>query len=87
MKQLDSNQSWVVNNEMVLESTDGKKRFASSQYVVETATPRQAVLSYHFRDKGELIRGKASDWKLRYRTPANLIDIPIKFAFKDIPLP
>jgi hypothetical protein len=87
MKQLDSNQSWVVNNEMVLESIDGKKRLVSSQYVVETATPRQAILSYHFRDRGELRRGKASDWKLRYRTPADLIDMPIKFAFKDIVLP
>jgi hypothetical protein len=87
MKRLDSNQSWVVNNEMVLESTDGEKRLVSNQYVVETATPRQAVLSYHFRDKGDTTRGKASDWKLRYRTPANLIDMPIKFVFKDIPLP
>ncbi len=87
MKQLDSNQSWVVNNEMVLESLDGKKRFANSGYVLETATPRQAVLSYHFLDKGAMVRGKASDWKVIYRTPANLLDVPIRFAFKDIPLP
>jgi hypothetical protein len=87
MKQLDSNQSWVVNNEMALESLDGKKRFAHTDYVLESATSRRAVLSYHFRDKGGLVRGKSRDWKMSYRTPANLIEAPIKFVFKDIPLP
>ncbi|HWG46481.1 MAG TPA: hypothetical protein VN688_27210 [Gemmataceae bacterium] len=87
MKQLDSNQSWVVNNQMTLVSCDGKKRFASSEYALEMATAQHAILSYHFRDKGGMVRGKAGDWTLRYRTPANLIEMPIKFAFKDIPLP
>ena len=86
MKQLDSNQSWVVNNEMTLESLDGKKHFASSNYALESATSRRAVLSYHFRDKG-LMRDKPRNWKLNYRTPANLIEAPIVFAFEDIPLP
>jgi hypothetical protein len=86
-KQLDSNQSWVVNNEMTLESRDGKNRVSSSQYVLESATMRRAVLSYHFRDKDLLKRNRPGDWKLSYRTPADLIEVPIKFAFKDIPLP
>ncbi|SRR5579883_270724 len=87
MKQLDTNQSWVVNNEMTLESPDGKKRLPSTNYVLEAATPRGAILSYHFRDRGGVVRGKASNWRLRYRTPASLIETAIKFAFKDIPLP
>ena len=87
MKQLDSNQSWVVNNEMLLESTDGKSRLTSSNYVLESATPRRAVLSYHFRDKDAKKRGKPGDWKVSYRTPANLVEYPIKFDFQDIPLP
>jgi hypothetical protein len=87
MKHLDSNQSWVVNNELTLESLDGKKRFASTDYRLKSATTRQAVLSYYFRDKGGLVRGKPSHWKLSYRTPANLIEAPIAFAFEDIPLP
>ncbi|HEY7326879.1 MAG TPA: hypothetical protein VH592_04535 [Gemmataceae bacterium] len=86
LKQLDSNQSWVVNNEMTLEALDGKKRFASSNYALELATARRAVLSYHFRDKS-LMRDKLRNWKLSYRAPANLIEAPIAFAFKDIPLP
>jgi hypothetical protein len=87
LKQLDTNQSWVVNNEMTLESPDGKKRFASTNYVLEEVTPRRAVLSYHFRDRGGIMRGKPSGWRVTYRTPADLIEVPIKFKFKDIPLP
>jgi hypothetical protein len=86
LKQLDTNQSWVVNNEMTLESPDGKKRLPSTNYVLESATGRGAILSYHFR-QGEQVRGKASNWRIRYRTPANLVEAPIKFVFKDIPLP
>ena len=87
MKQLDSNQSWVVNNEMTLESPNGKKRLISTNYALESATSRRAVLWYHFRDHGASKRGKAENWRVRYRTPANLIEVPIKFSFKDIPLP
>lgn len=87
MKQLDTNQSWVVNNEMTLVAPDGKKRFGSTNYVVESATSRQAILSYHFRDRGGLARGKPGDWRVSYRTPANLVDVPIRFVFQDIPLP
>lgn len=87
MKQLDSNQSWVVNNEMTLESLDGKKHVASTNYVLKSATSRRAVLSYHFRDRAVVGRGKPEAWRVRYRTPANLIEVPIKFAFRDIPLP
>jgi hypothetical protein len=87
MKQLDTNQSWVVNNEMTLESLDGKKRVGSTNYGVESATMRRAVLSYHFRDRALVGRGKPEAWRVRYRTPANLIEVPIKFAFRDVPLP
>jgi hypothetical protein len=87
MKQLDSNQSWVVNNEMILESADGKRRLTTGEYVLVSSTPRRAVLSYHFRDKDEIKRGKPAEWKVSYRTPANLIEMPIKFAFKNVPLP
>jgi hypothetical protein len=87
MKQLDTNQSWVVNNEMTLESLDGKKHLPSTNYVLESARERGAILSYHFLDRTDLPRGKAGAWRVRYRTPANLIETPIRFAFKDIPLP
>lgn len=87
LKQLDTNQSWVVNNDMILESPDGKKRLPSTSYAVESVSSRGAILSYHFLHKDGQAPDKASNWRIRYRTPANLIELPIKFAFKDIPLP
>jgi hypothetical protein len=86
-KTLESYQSGVVNNEMVLESTDGKRRLASSGYVLDSATARRAEITYHFLDRGGRGRGRPEDWKLTYRTPAALVEIPIRFSFKDVPLP
>jgi hypothetical protein len=86
-KELESYQSWVVNNEMVLVSEDGKRRLPASDYVLETATTTRAVLSYHFRDREKQPRGKPEEWRLAYRTPAAIIEWPVRFSFKDIPLP
>jgi hypothetical protein len=88
-KKLESFQatSWVVNNEMVLVSKDGKKRLRSSSYVVESCSSRRAVLSYNFLDQKRLKRGRPGDWKLTYRTPALIVDVPISFRFENIPLP
>ncbi|HEY2146785.1 MAG TPA: hypothetical protein VGH32_02540, partial [Pirellulales bacterium] len=83
---LDSYQSWVVNNEIHLESKDGADRFASSSYLLEESTPRHAVLTYNFSDKERMKRGLA-EWKLVYRTPALVVKAPITFSFKDVPLP
>jgi hypothetical protein len=86
-RQLESYQSWVVNNELALESADGKRRLPSSEYVLESATSRRAVLSYHFRDKEKQVRGRPEDWHLTYRTPARIVEWPVRFSFKDVPLP
>jgi hypothetical protein len=80
----ESFQSWVVNNEMSLESTDGGKRLASNSYVLESSSSSRALLTYHFTDKN---RGKPQDWKVLYRTPASIVEIPLRFAFKDVRLP
>ena len=83
---LDSYQSWVVNNDIHLESKDGADTFPSSSYLLEESTPRHAVLTYHFSDKERMKRGLA-EWKLIYRTPALVVKVPITFSFKDVPLP
>jgi len=85
---LESFQSWVVNNEMVLvDPKDEARRFPSSDYVLESASERRAVISYNFRDKDGQTRGKPEDWKLHYTTPASVVVMPIPFQFKDVPLP
>jgi hypothetical protein len=86
-KRLESYQSWVVNNEMVLQGKDGKTRLASSDYFLNSASSRRAVITYHFRDKGRPARGKPEDWRVVYRTPASIVEVPVKFSFKDVPLP
>jgi hypothetical protein len=86
-KQLESYQSWVVNNELALESKDGKKRLVTRDYVLETSSTRRAVLSYHFRDRDGQTRGRGEDWRLTYRTPAAIIEWPVRFSFKDVRLP
>jgi hypothetical protein len=87
--ELGSYQSWVVNNELVLESKDGKTRFPATTYVVDRSNSTSAKVTYYFQDdpKKNLIRGKAEDWKLAYRTPASVVTIPISFSFKNVPLP
>jgi hypothetical protein len=86
--QLDSYQSWIVNNKMVLESSDGKK-VEPSDYTRDDAlgSSHRAKVSYTFRDQGLLARGKPGDWTLSYTTPASVITVPIPFSFKDITLP
>jgi hypothetical protein len=86
-KRLESYQSWVVNNEMWLEGKDGKTRLPSSDYFLNSASSRRAVLTYHFRDKPRKARGKPEDWRVVYRTPASVVEVPVKFSFKDVPLP
>ena len=82
---LDSYQSWVVNNEMVLVDKDGS-RFPSDTYLLEESTPRHAILTYHFTDKEKMKRGPG-EWKVVYRTPALVVKVPIPFVFTDVPLP
>jgi hypothetical protein len=86
-KELESYQSWVVNNEMVLVSEDGKRRLPATDYVLEAASTRRALLTYHFRDKDKQLRGKPEEWRLTYRTPAAILEWPVRFSFKDVPLP
>jgi hypothetical protein len=86
-KTLESFQSWVVNNEMILVSAQGDRRAPSSSYVLENSSPRQAILTYHFLNKDRRPPGKPEDWKLTYRTPASIIETPLRFSLTDVPLP
>jgi hypothetical protein len=88
-KKLESFQanSWVVNNELALVHADGKRRLLPSSFVLESATAKRAILSYHFVDKGLAKRGRPQDWKIVYRTPAMIVDVPIAFRFTNVPLP
>jgi hypothetical protein len=89
----ESFQSWVVNNEIYLEKEkDGVlQRFP---YNLGYETPgdeeeNKAVIRYRFGDQPDknLLLGKMGDWKLVYKTPGRIMEVPIPFEFKDLPLP
>jgi hypothetical protein len=79
--------TWVVHNELILQSKDGKKRLRPTSYALESVSSRRAVLTYNFVDKPGAPRGQARDWLVAYRMPALIVEVPIRFQFKDVPLP
>ncbi|HMF12767.1 MAG TPA: hypothetical protein VKE94_10690, partial [Gemmataceae bacterium] len=96
----ESFQSWVVNNKCFLKQADGERRFPSNGgYSIDSLGSNKATLSYHFVDgriretvDGKLVnekfvRGKPENWKLVYRTPGPMAEVPVTFEFKDVPLP
>ena len=90
----ESFQSFVVRNEIYFEKEkDGVlQRFP---YNLNLETPgneesdNRAFVRYRFGDQPEknLVLGKISDWKLVYKTPGRIMEVPIPFEFKDLPLP
>jgi hypothetical protein len=85
---LESFQSWLGNNEIYFEKKDGTRFPPNGGYLSgDQAGPRVAV-QYHFEDKDGKRRLRAlGDWKLVYRTPARLVEVPVPFEFKGVDLP
>jgi hypothetical protein len=77
----------VVNNELVLASDDGKRSLTPSSYVIDTVSSRKAVVTYHFSDKPKAPLGAARQWKPRYTAAARVVEVPVRFRFRDVPLP
>ena len=83
----ESYQSWLVNNEVFLEKIKGGTRVRPPQGGMQTvkgAYPR-ALLRYYF-ENGKRRLGDPRDWKLVYRTPGRIVNLPVQFEFKDLPL-
>ncbi len=88
----ESFQSWLVNNEMYLvKEKDGiKQQFPPNLgYETDDQTEDKAFIRYRFGDDParNLKLGNISEWKLVYRTPGRISEVPIPFEFKDVPLP
>jgi hypothetical protein len=87
--QFESFESWLVLNKMVLQSKDGTKTFPNNGgYTIESSVGNRAAVEYHFIDTkkdGQL--GDPGDWKPVYRTPALMVEMPMTFELKDVPLP
>ncbi len=88
--QFESFESWLIFNELVLKSKDGDKTFPSNGgYVIQGTAGNRATIEYHFIDskKDKLTRGSPDDWKPIYKVPGLIVEVPMKFEFKDVPLP
>jgi hypothetical protein len=85
--QFESFQSYLVNNESYLENKkDPKQRLQPIGQESERLTQTKSVMRYHFAGaQGADL--KFDDWKLVYRTPGKIVELPIPFEFKDLPLP
>jgi hypothetical protein len=87
----ESFQAWLVNNEIALEKEqDGvQQRVPYINYETGDQTENKAIIRYRFGDDPDknIKLGKFSDWRLVYRTPGRITELPIPFEFKDIPLP
>jgi hypothetical protein len=81
--EFESFEQWLINNEAYLEKKDGKKRIKTGNSETEPGA-RQAILRYFFSDEGI---GKPENWKLVYRTPGQILKVPVNFEFKELPLP
>src|SRR5262249_8903374 len=88
----ESFQSWIVNNKIYLEKEQAgiKQQFPPNLgYETDDQSDTKAIIRYRFGDEPDkkLILGKFSDWKLVYSTPGRIVEVPVPFEFKDLPLP
>ena len=66
---------------------EGKRRLLPTSSVVDLVGSKRALVTYHFSDKPGAARGKAAEWKLTYAAPARIVEVPVRFAFENLPLP
>ena len=76
---LESHQNWVYNNPVHLQDEAGET-FEALAYEGVTQTNNEVAIRYYFeRDP--------KDMTLFYKTPALIVEIPVKVSLKNIPLP
>ncbi|HZT81183.1 MAG TPA: hypothetical protein VFA26_13210 [Gemmataceae bacterium] len=88
----ESFQNWVVRNQLFLKRAGGDGVMWEQKlggYSVDSLGPNRAVITYGIVDepKRKLYRGKPEEWKVVYRTPGAIVEVPAAFEFKDVPLP
>lgn len=82
----ESFESWLVNNDIQLEGKDGK-RYSAGGYEIDEQAGHKAIVTYRFVEDNGLVLNKPENYKLIYRTPGLIGRVPIRFEFKDLPLP
>jgi hypothetical protein len=87
--QFESFESWLVHNEILLKNKNDGHTFPNNSGYNIDAVGNRARIEYNFVDsrKDKLTRGDPDDWKLVYKTPGVIVDVPMAFEFKNVPLP
>jgi hypothetical protein len=82
---LESHQTWALERNRIELRHKRSKTILPTRLNPEIAIDegRAFHITYAFAD----VPGKAEDWEVLYRTPAPPIACPVRFAFKDLPLP
>ncbi|HEV3258247.1 MAG TPA: hypothetical protein VG013_15300 [Gemmataceae bacterium] len=83
----DSFESWLVTSQIHLVKKGTRKGFGPGSYESDTRPGHRATFTYDFVEENGLVLGKPADWKLVYQLPGPIIELPVKFEFKDLPLP
>jgi hypothetical protein len=84
----ESFESWLVNNEIYLQKNGSSTRIpANGGYEIDDQAGHRAVMTYRFIEDEKVTLGKPEDWKLVYRTAGTIVKVPVRFEFKDLPLP
>ncbi len=84
----ESFESWVTENRARLVAPNKARTFETADFEVPEQG-RRVVAVYRFAEnpaKG-LMPGDRKGWSLVYETPAPLVEFPVRFELKDIPLP
>ena len=78
---LESHRTWVLRNEAHLESPDKKSiRYAGLETTRQTET--EVGVAYLFDVEGDL-----TGHSFVYKTPTAIIQVPVAYELKDVPLP
>ena len=81
--EFESFESWVTQNRARLSAPDRSRVFEPVNEDVPEAG-RRVVAVYRFKG---VEPGSRKGWSLVYETPAPLVEFPVRFDLKDIPLP
>lgn len=83
--------AWLVRNKALLVSKKprGPRYPENGGYDTDDVSATQTVIRYRWADDpdNKIVLGKPADWKFEYTTPGPVIEVPIEFAFENVPLP
>jgi hypothetical protein len=78
---LESHQGWVFQNVTFLKNKDGEQ-IDHAGYETTMQTEREAGFAYFFETPDDL-----SEYTWVYRTPTAIVNLPVEYELKDVPLP